>query len=49
VRSALSRPFVGDAAMDPAESAQRLLAVLDGLPATGRAHFVDHQGQAIPW
>lgn len=49
VRSALSRPFVGDAAMEPAESAQRLLAVLDGLPATGRAHFVDHQGQAIPW
>lgn len=49
VRSALSRPFVGDAAMDPAESAQRLLAVLDGLPATGRAHFVDHQGLSIPW
>lgn len=49
VRSALSQPFVGDAAMDPAESAQRLLAVLDGLPATGRAHFVDHQGQSIPW
>lgn len=49
VRSALSRPFVGDAGMDPAESAQRLLGVVDGLPATGRAHFVDHQGQTIPW
>jgi NAD(P)-dependent dehydrogenase (short-subunit alcohol dehydrogenase family) len=49
VRSALSRPFVGDQAMAPAESAQRLLAVIDDLPATGRAHFVDHQGQAIPW
>ena len=49
VRSVLSRPFVGDAAMAPAESARRLLAVLDGLPAQGRAHFVDHQGQAIPW
>jgi NAD(P)-dependent dehydrogenase (short-subunit alcohol dehydrogenase family) len=49
VRSALSQPFVGDAAMDPAESVRRLLAVLDALPATGRAHFVDHQGQPIPW
>ena len=49
VRSALSQPFVGDAGLDPADSAQRLLAVLDALPATGRAHFVDHQGQAIPW
>lgn len=49
VRSALSRPFVGDQALDPAESAQRLLAVLDGLPATDRAHFVDHLGQPIPW
>lgn len=49
VRSALSRPFVGETAMDPADSAQRLLAVLDGLSATGRAHFVDHQGQSIPW
>jgi NAD(P)-dependent dehydrogenase (short-subunit alcohol dehydrogenase family) len=49
VRSALSRPFVGDAGMDPAESAQRLLGVVDGMPATGRAHFVDHQGQTVPW
>jgi NAD(P)-dependent dehydrogenase (short-subunit alcohol dehydrogenase family) len=49
VRSALSRPFVGNEALDPAESAARLLRVIDGLPATGRAHFVDHQGAAIPW
>lgn len=49
VRSALSRPFVGEQAMAPADSAQRLLAVIDALPATGRAHFVDHQGQTIPW
>jgi NAD(P)-dependent dehydrogenase (short-subunit alcohol dehydrogenase family) len=49
VRSALSRPFVGETAMEPDESARRLLAVLDALPATGRAHFVDHQGQSIPW
>ena len=49
VRSALSQPFVGDAAMDPQESAQRLLGVLDGLQPTGRAQFVDHLGQSIPW
>ena len=49
VRSALSQPFVGEDAMEPQESARRLLAVLDGLTATGRAHFVDHLGQAIPW
>ena len=49
VRSALSQPFVGDDAMDPDESAQRLLAVLDDLQPTGRAQFVDHLGQSIPW
>ena len=49
VRSALSQPFVGDDAMNPAVSAQRLLAVLDALAPTGRAQFVDHLGQHIPW
>jgi NAD(P)-dependent dehydrogenase (short-subunit alcohol dehydrogenase family) len=49
VQSALSQPFVGDDAMHPEESAQRLLAVLDKLQPTGRAQFVDHQGQHIPW
>jgi hypothetical protein len=49
VRSALSQPFVGADAMAPEDSAQRLLAVLDALQPTGRAQFVDHQGQAIPW
>lgn len=49
VRSPLSRPFVGDHALDPAESAARLLRVIDSLPATGRAHFVDHQGVGISW
>lgn len=49
VRSALSRPFVGDDALAPEVSAQRLLAVLDALPATGLAHFVDHQGAVIGW
>ena len=49
VRSALSQPFVGDDALAPALSAQRLLAVLDSLAPTGRAQFVDHLGQHIPW
>ena len=49
VRSALSRPFVGDDGLEPRDAAERMLAVLDALPATGRAHFVDYQGRAIPW
>ena len=49
VQSALSQPFVGQDALHPVESAQRLLATLDGLQPTGRAQFVDHQGQCIPW
>ena len=49
VQSALSQPFVGDDALHPKDAAQRLLAVLDALPATGRAQFVDHLGRHIPW
>ena len=49
VQSALSQPFVGNDALRPEESAQRLLAVLDALQPSGRAQFVDHQGQSIPW
>ena len=49
VRSALSRPFVGDDGIAPRDAAGCLLAVLDALPATGRALFVDHQGAPIPW
>ncbi|MFN8953809.1 MAG: SDR family NAD(P)-dependent oxidoreductase [Burkholderiales bacterium] len=49
VQSALSQPFVGQDALHPNESAQRLLATLDGLQPTGRAQFVDHQGRHIPW
>ena len=49
VRSALSRPFVGEQALDPLDSAARLLGVLDTLEPTGRAQFVDHAGQVIPW
>jgi NAD(P)-dependent dehydrogenase (short-subunit alcohol dehydrogenase family) len=49
VRSALSRPFVGEEAGDPAEAVQGLLAALDALPASGRAHFIDARGQGIAW
>ncbi|MEO0004013.1 MAG: C-factor [Pseudomonadota bacterium] len=49
VRSGLSQPFVGEQAQDPLESAGRLLRVLDALQPTGRAQFVDHAGQSIPW
>jgi NAD(P)-dependent dehydrogenase (short-subunit alcohol dehydrogenase family) len=49
VQSALSQPFVGDDAMPAQEAARRLLTVLDALQPTGRAQFVDHQGQHIPW
>lgn len=50
VRSALSAPFAaGHDVIEPAESAARLLQVLDTLQPNGRAHFVDHRGDAIPW
>lgn len=49
VVSGLSRPFVGDVATAPAVAVQGLLAALDALEPTGRAHFVDHAGRAIPW
>ncbi len=49
VRSRLSRPFVGDDGVDPESAAGKLLHVIDGLQPTGRAHFVDHEGQVIPW
>jgi NAD(P)-dependent dehydrogenase (short-subunit alcohol dehydrogenase family) len=49
VRSRLSQPFVGDAGLPPEESAWRLLGVVDQLQPNGRAHFVDHLGNSIPW
>ena len=49
VQSALSQPFVGNDALRPDDSAGRLLSVLDALQPSGRAQFVDHQGQHIPW
>ncbi len=50
VASDLSAPFVSaDQALSPARSVAGLLSALDGLETTGRAHFVDHRGQAIAW
>lgn len=49
VRSVLSQPFVGDQALSPEVSVQGLLRALDGAPANGRAHFLDHRGQSIAW
>jgi NAD(P)-dependent dehydrogenase (short-subunit alcohol dehydrogenase family) len=49
VQSALSQPFVGQDALRPDDAAARLLSVLDALQPTGRAQFVDHQGQQISW
>ena len=49
VRSRLSHPFVVAEALDPQDSASRMLVALDGLAATGRAHFIDYRGQSIPW
>ena len=49
VRSALSRPFVGDEALAPEASVHGLLQALDAAPATGRAVFLDYRGQSIAW
>ena len=49
VRSPLSQPFVGNDALDPEVSVHGLLQALDAAPATGRAAFLDHKGQPIPW
>ena len=49
VRSNLSQPFVGDAAMAPEDAVRGLLTALDGLEPHGRAHFVDHASLPIPW
>lgn len=54
VASELTKPFVNAKDCISAEtSVQGLLAALDALPAndkgSARAHFVDYQGQPIPW
>jgi len=49
VSSALSQPFVRSGALTPETSVAGMLQTLDALPPQGSAHFVDHQGQPIPW
>ena len=50
VQSRLTQSFVDQAsAMEPLDSAARLFNVLESLPPTGRAHFVDYEGRTIPW
>ena len=50
VESRLSSPFVSAGqTISPELSVRKLMTVLIDLPANGRAHFVDHAGQHIPW
>jgi NAD(P)-dependent dehydrogenase (short-subunit alcohol dehydrogenase family) len=51
VESALSAPFGsgGQPTLAPAEAAERLLAVLDGLTPADSGGFFDPDGRAIPW
>lgn len=51
VRSNLSKPFSANVAnlLEPAESVSGMLAALRGLQAKQGAHYVDYQGQEIPW
>ncbi len=50
VESRLSSPFVSAGqTIAPELSVRKLMTVLIDLPANGRAHFVDHAGQHIPW
>lgn len=49
VQSALSQPFVGNDALPASVAAERLLSVLNALQPIGRAQFVDHQAQYLPW
>jgi len=50
VESRLSSPFVSAGhTIAPELAVSKLMTVLIDLPANGRAHFVDHSGQHIPW
>lgn len=49
VRTALSQPFVGENAQLPRASVLGMLQVLDDAAITGRAQFLDHRGQVVPW
>ncbi len=51
VRSNLSRPFAAGVPhlLEPSESVNGMLSALRSLTARQGAHFVDYQGQEIPW
>jgi NAD(P)-dependent dehydrogenase (short-subunit alcohol dehydrogenase family) len=50
VRSALSKPFRGDAIGRPAEqAAAELLAVIDRLTPADTGRFIAYDGAALPW
>lgn len=51
VRSELSQPFAAGVArlLEPAESVSGMLAALQNLQPRQGAHFIDYQGQDIPW
>ncbi len=51
VRSNLSQPFSAGVAklLEPADSVAGMLTTLRGLQARSGAHYVDYQGQEIPW
>jgi NAD(P)-dependent dehydrogenase (short-subunit alcohol dehydrogenase family) len=51
VQSELSRPFSAGVAslLEPAQSVAGMLAVLKNLQHRQGAHFVDYQGNEIPW
>jgi NAD(P)-dependent dehydrogenase (short-subunit alcohol dehydrogenase family) len=50
VQSKLSSGFVAaENAMPPEESVSKMMAVMTELKPNGRAQFVDHAGQMIPW
>lgn len=51
VRSVLSQPFSAGVAklLEPAESVEGMLASLRGLRPRAGAHYIDYQGNEIPW
>ncbi|WP_058086391.1 SDR family NAD(P)-dependent oxidoreductase [Aquabacterium parvum] len=51
VDTALSQPFshTGLTVRSPAEAAERLLAVIDGLGTGHTGGFLDHTGEPLPW
>jgi NAD(P)-dependent dehydrogenase (short-subunit alcohol dehydrogenase family) len=50
VNSALSRPFRGEQiGRPPAQAANEMLEVIDGLQSEDSASFVSYNGERLPW